>query len=139
MSKTLEVRKSRIFGRGCFTLVRRERRRKIAEYAGELIRGRRNIQARLDEQKEIKIIWLGNTIAIDGAAGGDETAFINHSCEPNAFMRIAPGNRIIFFALRDIESGEEITIDYRDETHPPPEPCRCGASKCRSLKVRTKR
>lgn len=34
--------------------------------------------------------------------------FLNHSCEPNVGMR----GEISFTAIRDIRSGEELTIDY---------------------------
>jgi histone-lysine N-methyltransferase SETD1 len=105
-------------------------RKKIALFAGELVHGRRRIEARLRNQDAIKIIRLSDDLAIDGAASGDETAFINHSCAPNAFMRIVPGGKVAFFALRDISPGEEVTIDYRDPDHPAV--CRCGADECRS-------
>jgi SET domain-containing protein len=130
MSDKLEVRESSIYGKGCFALVPFSRRKKIAAYAGELLRGKRRIEGRLQAQNAPKIISLRDDLAIDGAAGGDETAYINHSCEPNAYMRSAPGNKVIFFALRDINAGEEITIDYRDPDHP--QVCRCGAQNCRS-------
>lgn len=130
VSDKLEVRRSSIYGQGCFALVPFARRKKIAAYAGELVRGKRRIQARLREQEAIKIIQLNDDLAIDATVGADATAYINHSCAPNAYMRIAPGNRVIFFALRDIAAGEEITMDYRDPTHP--EVCRCGAPNCRS-------
>ncbi len=130
MSKKLEVRESRIYGKGCFALVPFAKRKKIAAYAGELIQGKRRIEERLSRQRIVKIIWINDRVAIDGAVGGAETAYINHSCAPNAYMRAAPGNKIIFFALRDIKEGEEITINYRDPEHP--EKCHCGARKCRS-------
>lgn len=134
--QTLETQPSSIRGQGCFTLVLIQKRKKIAAYQGELVRGKRNIAKRLRAQSEagdVKIITFGcGTVAIDAAVGGDATAFINHSCAPNAFMREVPGSQVMFFALRDIEAGEEITMDYRDPEHPPPGGCRCGAEKCRS-------
>ena len=128
--KKLEVGRSPIYGLGCFALSHFPARKKIPLYAGEVVRGSRRIEARLRGQGAIKVIRLSDDLAIDGNAGGDETAFINHSCEPNAFMRIVPGEKVAFFALRDISPGEEITIDYRDPDHPAT--CRCGASQCRS-------
>ncbi|HLL73834.1 MAG TPA: SET domain-containing protein-lysine N-methyltransferase [Pyrinomonadaceae bacterium] len=131
MSANLEVRESGIYGKGCYALARFPARRKIALYAGEIVRGPRRIERRLWEQDgDVKVIRLGDDLAIDGAVGGDATAYINHSCAPNAFMRIVPGEKVAFFALRDIEPGEEITINYRDPDHPPV--CRCGAANCRS-------
>lgn len=136
---SLEVRKSRVYGLGCFALEPVGKRRKIAAYAGELVSGRRKVLARIRKQEAegvIKVIQLHEALAVDGAVGGDATAYINHSCAPNAFMRVSPGDRILFFALRDIEAGEEITIDYRDPNHPAAGVCRCGAANCRS-KVRS--
>jgi SET domain-containing protein len=130
VSEELEVRESTIYGKGCFALARFPARKKIALYAGEVVRGSRRIEARLRRQGTVKIIRLADDLAIDGAVGGDETTFINHSCAPNAFMRIVPGEKVAFFALRDIAPGEEITIDYREKGHP--EVCRCGARPCRS-------
>ena len=130
VSVQLKVKKSSIFGQGCFALAHFTARKKIALYAGEVVRGSRRIEARLRRQEAIKIIRLDDDTAIDGAVGGDETAFINHSCEPNAFMRIVPGEKVAIFALRDIRPGEELTIDYRDPDHP--EVCKCGADRCRS-------
>lgn len=129
-AKTLEVRASAIFGRGCFALIHFPARKKIALYAGELVRGRRRIETRLRAQAAIKVIRLSLDLAIDGARGGDETAFINHSCAPNAYMRTVPGDKVAFFALRAIAPGEEITMNYRDAEHPAV--CRCAATNCRS-------
>ena len=134
MSAQLTVKKSGIFGKGCFARAHFPARKKIADYDGELLRGSRKIQARLRRQDAIKIIQLNEETAIDGAVGGNATAFINHSCDPNAFMRILPGERVAIFARRDIRPGEELTIDYRDPDHP--EVCKCGAANCRSKRRR---
>jgi SET domain-containing protein len=130
LSRQLTVKKSRIYGKGCFALVAFAARKKIADYAGEIVKGKRRIQKRVRQQEAIKVITIGEDTAIDGAVGGDATAFINHSCEPNAFMRVVSDEKVAFFALRDISPGEEITMDYRDPDHP--EVCRCGAAACRS-------
>ena len=134
MSNTLAVKKSPIAGRGCFSLVPHRRGKKIAAFAGELVKGKRNILARLDDSGVTRVVWLSETVAIDTAVGGDATAYINHSCEPNAYMRTAAGQHVLIFALRDIEPGEEITIDYRDPHHPAGGECRCGAPNCRSAR-----
>jgi uncharacterized protein len=138
LSGRLTVKKSNIFGKGCFALTHLPARKKIENYAGELLKGERKIQARLRRleraSEAIKIISLDDDTAIDGAVGGNETAYINHSCDPNAFIRIVPGQKVAIFARRDIQPGEELTIDYRDPNHP--EVCRCGAANCRSKRRR---
>lgn len=52
----------------------------------------------------------------------------NHSCEPNTAYS---GLNVI--ALRDIRSGEELTVDYGTFANPeaPPFRCSCGAENCR--------
>ena len=132
----LTVRASHIYGLGCFARTHFPARKKIALFAGELVRGRRRIEARLRQQDAIKVIRLNPDLAIDGAVDSNATAYINHSCAPNAYMRIVPGNKVAFFALRDIQPGEEITIDYRAPDHPAI--CRCSADQCRSTKQRRK-
>jgi hypothetical protein len=137
VSGGLTVKKSNIYGKGCFALTHFPARKKIKLYEGELIKGSRKIQARIRQQAEsaIKIITIGSDVAIDGAVGGNETAFINHSCDPNAFIRVVSGEKVAIFARRDIQPGEELTIDYRDPYHP--EVCHCGAANCRSNKRRS--
>ena len=137
MSGRLTVKKSNIYGKGCFALKYFPARKKIELYAGELVKGSRKIQARIRKQagSAIKIITIDEDIAIDGAVGGNATAFINHSCDPNAFIRIVPGLKVAVFARRDIHPGEELTIDYRDPDHP--EVCHCGAANCRSNRKRS--
>ena len=132
MSGRLKVKQSKIYGKGCFALEHFPARKKIELYEGELIKGSRKIQARIRKQMEtaVKIITIDDDTAIDGEVGGNETAYINHSCDPNAFIRVVPGLKVAIFARRDIQPGEELTIDYRDPDHP--EVCRCGATKCRS-------
>lgn len=130
----LAVRPSASYGRGCFARTYFPARKKSALYAGESVRCRRRIEARLRQQDAIKLIRLNSDLAIDGAVGGDATAYINHSCAPNAFMRVVPGNQVAFFALRNIQPGAELTIAYRDADHPAV--CRCGAAQCRSAKHR---
>ncbi len=54
--------------------------------------------------------------------------FLNHSCAPNAGVR---GN-ILFVARREIEAGEEVTIDYAMIDDGDFEmTCRCGEPECR--------
>ena len=66
---------------------------------------------------------------IDGSVGGNETQYINHSCEPNTI--VSEGLRLI--ALRPIASGEELTLDYSTTELDPywTLACTCGAPRCR--------
>ena len=53
---------------------------------------------------------------VDATVKGNESRFINHCCDPNCDARVVNinnENKIIFFANRDINPGEEITYDYK--------------------------
>jgi SET domain-containing protein len=124
----LEIRKSPIEGMGCFANKGFQRRRKIAEYTGEKIS---NAEAkRRAYRRKLRICAINNRWSLDGSKGGNGTHYINHSCEPNAFMQILY-NHILFISLRDIQPGEEITIDYESTLHSDKKRCSCRALSCR--------
>ena len=131
----LTIRKSRINGKGCFATVDFKRGRKIAEYAGERI-NEFEARKRARKRRYLRICDVDGRFSIDGSRGGNGTHYINHCCEPNAFMRTVYGH-VLFFALRDIHPGEEITIDYEQTLHPDSKRCFCGAKTCRGTINRT--
>ena len=126
----LATGESTIEGRGCFATRIFKKGRRIAEYAGERI-PRPEILRRVRGKKRIYVCGVNSYWGIDGSRGGNGTQYINHSCQPNAYTRLVY-EHIIFFALRDIRAGEEITLDYGDSYHSDEKRCRCGAPKCRS-------
>jgi SET domain-containing protein len=82
---------------------------------------------------------------IDGAVGGNDARWINHSCAPNCEAR-EEGGRIFIHALRDIRRGEELNYDYGlivAERHTPAVKrsyaCLCGVDRCRSTMLAPKR
>jgi SET domain-containing protein len=124
----LTIKRSPIHGKGCFATKSFQARRKIAEYAGERIT---NAEAnRRAHRKTLRICAINNRWSLDGSRGGNGTHYINHSCVPNAFMKIHY-KHILFIALRDISPGEEITIDYETTLHPNSKRCICGTNDCR--------
>lgn len=124
----LSIGKSKINGRGCFAATEFKRGRKIAEYTGERIS---DLEAqRRAGRAKLRICDIDGRWSLDGSRGGNGTHYINHSCAPNAYMKTIHGH-VLFFALRDIRRGEEITIDYEDTLHPDSKRCRCGAASCR--------
>ena len=53
--------------------------------------------------------------------------YLNHSCDPNAGIM----NDRVVTALRPIEAGEEITVDYRlNALDGDSWPCSCGTAAC---------
>jgi SET domain-containing protein len=124
----LAVKKSPINGKGCFAMLHFKRGGKIADYTGELIT---NAEAnRRANRRLLRICAINSRWSLDGSLGGNGTHYINHSCEPNSFMKILYGH-IQFYALRDIRPGEEITIDYESTLHSDTKRCYCGAKTCR--------
>ena len=51
---------------------------------------------------------------IDGSSRDNIARYVNHSCAPNCEADVRDG-RIFFEAVRDIEAGEELSIDYGEE------------------------
>jgi uncharacterized protein len=134
----LVVRRSHIDGRGCFATRRFVKGSKVAELLGERI-SRREAENRIARKRRIRICDVDDRTAIDADVGGDATAFINHSCDPNLFMRVVHGH-VLFFARRDIGLGEELTLDYELTPHPDSKACRCGSRSCRgTINRRTRR
>jgi SET domain-containing protein len=128
LAQGLAIRQSAINGKGCFATAHFLRGRKIAEYEGERISARE--AKRRAHRAKLRICEVDAKWSIDGSRGGNGTHYINHSCEPNSYMKIIYGH-ILFYALRDIRPGEEITIDYVETLHSDEKRCRCGASTCR--------
>lgn len=59
--------------------------------------------------------------------------FINHSCDPNTYIKTTDGKRHLI-AMRDILSGEEITYDYAiNGDYEWGVPCNCGSVNCRKV------
>jgi SET domain-containing protein len=126
----LTVAPSRMVGQGLFAGTRIAARAKIGEFEGEVI-GIREARRRARGRRIVAIVELEH-FALDATDTGRGFRFINHSCEPNTFMRCT-ASRAEFYALRAIRPGEELTVDYGDSHHDGRLPCRCGAARCRGF------
>ena len=124
----LTVGRSRLVGQGLFAGTRIAARAKIGEFEGERI-GIGEARRRARGRRIVAIVELED-FALDATDTGRGFRYINHSCEPNTFMRCTP-TRAEFYALRAIRPGEELTVDYGDSHHDGKLPCRCGARRCR--------
>ncbi|HOY35236.1 MAG TPA: SET domain-containing protein [Piscinibacter sp.] len=124
----VDVRTSRIDGRGAFAAEAMPARRKIGEIRGESV-SVREARRRAKTMERIMIVEVSHTRAIDASGSTDPLRFTNHSCQPNAVLRIRQG-RVEFYAMRDIAPGEEITVNYGETHHEGKLRCRCGAPGC---------
>ncbi len=120
---------SRIDGTGAFAAEPIPARRKIGEIRGETI-SVYEAWERAKKLERIMIVEVNERCAIDASRSSDPLRFTNHSCRPNAVLRIRQG-RVEIYAMRDISVGEEITCDYGETHHEGKLACRCGAPGCR--------
>jgi uncharacterized protein len=125
----VDVRASPIDGHGVFALEPVRAHRKIGEIRGESI-SVEEARIRATRHERIMIVELSARRALDFTRSTDPMRFTNHSCRPNARLCLDYG-RVEFYALRDIEGGEELTVDYGETHHEGKLACRCGAEGCR--------
>ena len=124
----LEVGPSAIDGHGAFAGEPIPARRKIGEIRGEPL-SVKEARRRVKGQRRIMMVEVSARTAIDASNSTHALRFTNHSCRPNAVLRIVQG-RVELYALRDLTIGEEITIDYGETHHGGRLRCRCGAPGC---------
>lgn len=122
------VKRSHIDGYGAFAAEAIPAHRKIGEIRGEAI-SVAEARRRAEGRQRIMIVEISARRAIDASASQDPMRFTNHSCQPNARLTIRDG-RIEFYALRTIDTGEEITVNYGPTHHEGTLACRCGAPGC---------
>ncbi len=125
----VDVQASPIDGHGVFAAESIPARAKIGEIRGEAI-SVEEARIRATRHERIMIVELSARRAIDFTKSADPMRFTNHSCRPNARLCIDNG-RVEFYALRAIETAEELTVDYGQTHHDGTLPCRCGAPDCR--------
>ena len=59
--------------------------------------------------------------------------YINHSCDPNTYVKTIGGVRHLF-AMKDISESDEITYDYAiNGDFEMAAECKCGAKECRKV------
>ncbi|WP_372846405.1 SET domain-containing protein [Pontiella sp.] len=96
----LEVRESRIHGRGVYAVAPIAAGEKIGTYHGEIT-----------EQDDTYVLWVTDEDGTEyGINGVTDLKFLNHSHEPNAEF---DGEELL--AIVDIEPGDEITFHYGEE------------------------
>jgi SET domain-containing protein len=116
---------------GLYAASRIPARAKVGELAGEHI-SLAEARRRAKRLKRIAIVEFPDGGAVDASIGGNALRFVNHSCDPNLYIRIFK-QHVEFYARRDIRSGEELTCDYGETQHEGTLPCRCGAANCREF------
>ena len=103
--------------------------RKVIEYTGEKI-SRKETKRRYAEREENYLFTLNSYWTLDGAVGGSGAQYINHCCEPNCYAQIV-NDHILYKSKREIQPGEELTLDYRFDKDVDRVECKCGSPACR--------
>ncbi len=101
---------SPIQGKGIFTTKPCKKGEALMIIAGETINADECLR-REAEEANVYIFYNDDDTYIDTAMTA-KIRYINHSCEPNAEVKDRDRESLYLVALRAIEAGEEITIDY---------------------------
>ncbi|KAI0488900.1 hypothetical protein KFK09_028739 [Dendrobium nobile] len=142
--KRLVVYKSGIHALGLYTSQFIARGAMVVEYVGEIVglrvADKREIEYQSGRRLQCKsacyFFRIDKEHIIDATRKGGIARFVNHSCLPNCVAKIISiknEKKVVFFAERDINPGEEITYDYHfnREDEGKKIPCFCNSKNCR--------
>jgi len=137
-SRATTVRRTGKKGHGLFAAERVGAGEFVLEYCGEVLHEEAYKERKRRYQDEGRshyyFMTLSSSETIDATIRGNEGRFLNHSCAPNCETQkwMVRGELCIgIFATRDIEEGEELTIDYKFERFgEKPSRCYCMAGAC---------
>jgi SET domain-containing protein len=110
----LFIARSKVHGLGLFAGEDIEWGRRLIEYQGQHLAAK-EVRRRQKFYNSIGftcLIEFNDGQGIDGAVGGNESRFINHSLEPNVGALREKDGRLFFYSLDDIDEGEELTFNY---------------------------
>jgi uncharacterized protein len=127
----VKVAKSKIAGKGAYALRAIPARKKIGDLGGVIITMKEAMKL-IKNVKVINMVELDNDLALNASANPNDMRFINHSCDPNTYLRVMK-DRVEFYALKRIKKGQELSCDYGETHHDGKLPCRCGAKNCRGF------
>jgi len=137
----IEVRESRVHGRGVYARQFIPEGTRIIEYTGQRV----SWEAAPNDEDDPHTFNFGldNGQVINPEIAGNDARWINHSCDPNC-EPVEEDDRIFIYALRDIQPGEELFYDYSLEIDEPitreskkKYACHCRSSKCRGTMLDT--
>lgn len=142
--KQLVVYKSGIHALGLYTCQFIPRGGMVVEYVGEIVGPRVADKRESEYLSGRKLQYKGACYffridkeqIIDATRKGGIARFVNHACQPNCVAKvitIRSEKKVVFFAQRDINPGEEITYDYHfnHEDEGKKILCFCKSNNCR--------
>jgi hypothetical protein len=112
----------------------------VCEFVGEIMRKSTYLKKLEAGQSypHYGVELIPGSYVIDASKKGNLSRFMNHSCEPNCIMQrwvVRGEQRIGIFALRDIESGVELTYDYSMHVYLKDQKlkCHCDSPNCQGI------
>lgn len=131
MTKDFIVKEGR-FGKALFANCLFSKGEKIFDFSGPYVKRSEISDEDIIAPEDDRFIQVDKDLYI--GPSGDVDDWANHSCEPNAAVRIA-GRKAPLVALEEIHKGDEVTFDYSIHMHDEPwtMKCECGSKKCRSI------
>jgi len=127
-----KVKKTKEKGRGVFAEKIIPAGTIIGDYIGKVIK---TAEYDLDlDKKGLYLMYFSDRASIYPDLKKPGIYLLNHSCIPNCWMYTYRGHTL-FFALRDISPGEELTISYllspkTDACQPCTHTCKCESELC---------
>ena len=125
----LDMRKSRIHGRGVFARRDIPAGTRLVEYVGLPVSKRKSAELTLKQNRYL--FTVNESSALNGKVSWNPARLINHSCEPNCEANLDESDRVWIFSVKPIARGEELTFNYGYSLEDfRSYPCRCGAPSC---------
>lgn len=131
LNPAVRLQTSTVAGYGLFAAASIRAHQLVAMLAGRIYTGAEIVAGPAElKRRALRVeedLYLG-PVSLSSDAPESDPALINHSCEPNCGLY----GQLGLVALRDIQAGEELTIDYAmagtvlDDFD-----CACGAASCR--------
>ena len=127
-TNSVKIDRSPIHGFGGFAKIAIPKGARVIEYLGIKISKQESLR-RCEINNEY-IFAINDEWDLDGNIEWNPARFLNHSCSPNCEV-VLENDRLWITASRDIQPGEEITLNYGYDLESYKEhPCRCGAANC---------
>lgn len=128
ISPKVEIRDSELGGKGMFAKEKISAGEKMLVWGGEYVT--ENEAEKAKTAGKLVMQWDTDLFSIEDR-GEDDAYYLNHSCDPNVWMKDAH----TLIARRDVGIGEELTADYAmweaNEDYVSKWECNCGAENCR--------
>jgi hypothetical protein len=105
----LTVKDSSVHGMGLFSTIDHKEGQIITIINGEIINADECVKR--EDEGNVYIFYKDEDEYID-ASNHSQLRYLNHSCNYNCDIDEDDNGNLILFAATDIDSGEELTIDY---------------------------